>query len=233
MEVAALSAAFAIGLAGSLHCVVMCGPLAMAVPQKGNRILAVTAYNLSRITMYGLLGFLFGTFGAQITFLESGQRLSLILGAIIFLFFVLPYFIKGIRFNGNWNAAAVRWYSKIAGPVLRYRGPGSMFFFGAINGLLPCGLIYAALSGAVATGSPEEGAIFMITVGLGTWPAMLGMMAFRSRVGPLVRKYSSMALPIVAGFIAMALITRGLNLNIPYLSPKIEKVGASAEEVCD
>lgn len=233
MEVAALSAAFAIGLAGSLHCVAMCGPLAMAVPQKGSKLAALLAYNLSRIAMYGLLGFLFGIFGAQITFLESGQRLSLILGVIILLFFVLPFFIGGIRVNGKWNATAVRWYGKLAGPVLRYRGPGSMFFFGAINGLLPCGLIYAALSGAMATGSPGGGAVFMIAVGLGTWPAMMAMMAFRSRVGPVVRKYSSMALPVVAGFIALALITRGLNLDIPFVSPKIEKVGASAEEVCD
>ena len=52
---------------------------------------------------------------------------------------------------------------------------GGRFVFGLANGLLPCGLVYAALAIPVASGEPLVGALSMVAFGLGTVPALAAM----------------------------------------------------------
>ena len=233
MEPAVLTGAFLVGLAGSLHCVGMCGPLAMAVPTRGNRFFSLLSYNSGRIAMYALLGALFGAFGASVNFLESGQRVSLVLGIAIIVLLGIPALIPNWRFTSSWNTRAVKLYGRLARPVFGYRGPGSSLLLGALNGLLPCGLIYISLAGAIASGSALNGAFVMTAVGLGTWPAMWMMMSLRNYVAPWFRRHSRKVVPVVAIALGAVLILRGMNLDIPYLSPRVEKVGTAGQEVCD
>lgn len=232
MAPAALLAAFIVGLAGSLHCVGMCGPLAMVVPLKGNHWIAITVYNVFRVLMYAALGFVFGSLGTQINFLESGQRISLVLGIAVLLFFVVPSIWPQSQIMFRWNTLATKLYSRFARPVMSYKGWASPALLGMLNGLLPCGLIYVALAGAVASGSGENGAIVMSAVGLGTWPAMVSMMAFRKHFKGWMQQSSRFVLPVVAGVLGLSLLVRGLNLDIPYLSPKVEKVTTADGEEC-
>lgn len=233
MEIATVSAALLIGLAGSLHCVGMCGPLAMVVPLRGNRWLSIITYNFFRVAMYALLGFLFGSLGTQLKFLESGQRISLVLGISVLVFFVFPALFPQWRLMNRWNSAATRIYGKLARPVMSYKGWASPILLGMLNGVLPCGLIYVALAGAVATGSGASGAMLMTAIGLGTWPAMISMMALRRYFKSWMQHGSRFVLPLVAGMLGLSLVVRGLNLDIPYLSPKVEKVSTAEGEECN
>jgi len=232
MAPAAIGAAFLIGLAGSLHCVGMCGPLAMVVPLRNNRWVSILVYNLSRVSMYAALGYVFGSLGAQLKFLESGQRISLVLGIAVLLFIVLPALFPNWRLMGRWNSAATKLYGKLARPVMQYKGWASPVLLGAVNGLLPCGLIYVSLAGAVASGSGWNGAALMAAIGLGTWPAMISMMAMRRYFKSWMQRGSRYMLPVVAGILGLTLVVRGLNLDIPYFSPKVEKVTTADGEEC-
>lgn len=232
MSVAVLSAALLIGFAGSLHCVGMCGPLAMVVPLRNNRWLTILVYNLSRLLVYASLGFVFGALGARLSFLESGQRISLVLGIAVLLFFVVPTLVPQWSVSMRWNAMVTRMFGKIARPVMQYRGWASPVLLGMLNGILPCGLIYISLAGAVATGSGANGALLMAAIGAGTLPAMVSMMALRRFFKQWMQRSSRWALPVVAGVLGLSLVLRGLNLDVPYLSPKIEKVSTAAGEDC-
>lgn len=232
MAPAALAAAFLIGLAGSLHCIGMCGPLAMVVPLRGKRWLSIAVYNIFRVMMYALLGFIFGSLGTQLNFLESGQRISLVMGIAVLLFFVMPALWPRSQLMNRWNMAATKLYGRLAKPVMSYQGWASPAMLGLLNGLLPCGLIYVALAGAVASGSGLNGAIIMAAIGVGTWPAMVSMMALRKYFKSWMQRGSRFVLPVVAGILGLSLVVRGLNLDIPYLSPKVEKVSTADGENC-
>lgn len=233
MPVEALAAALIIGFTGSLHCVGMCGPLAMIVPLRGNKWAAIFTYHFSRIFVYALLGFAFGALGAHVIILESGQRLTLILGIALLLFFVVPAIFPGWRFSSKVSTMAIGFYGKLSKPAMQSKTFLSVAVLGAINGLLPCGLVYVALAGAVSTGSGLAGALFMLAVGLGTFPATITIMSLRNYINPHIQRFSRFAVPVVAGVLAFTLIARGLNLDIPFVSPKVEKVSTAGAEICE
>src|ERR1044071_2954583 len=160
--------AFALGLVGSLHCAGMCGPLAFALPAVGRTtaayVLGRVVYNLGRLATYALLGVAFGIVGQ--TFALAGlQRLaSLIAGSAILL---------GLAASSRLavGAPAVKWVVWIKaglGRLLQQRTLASLFALGALNGLLPCGLVYAACIGAAAFGGIVSGLEYMLAFGLGT-----------------------------------------------------------------
>jgi len=91
-----------------------------------------------------------------------------------------------------------------------------------VNGFLPCGLVYAGLAGAVTSGSPFTGALYMFLFGLGTIPAL-----FAFSFLPQLRKYlpkinSRKLIPTLAFMLGVIFILRGLNLGIPFISPKFD-----------
>lgn len=232
MDSGAMIAAFLVGLAGSLHCVGMCGPLAMVVPLRGNRWWSIAAYNAARLLMYSLLGFAFGALGARLSFLESGQRISLVLGIAVLLFFVVPNLFPGWSLANRWNQMVAQRYARWAKPVMQYKGFGAPFVLGMLNGVLPCGLIYVALAGATASGSGLAGTQLLLAIGAGTLPAMGTMMALRRHFKSWMQRGSRYAVPVVAGLLGLMLVLRGLNMDIPYLSPKVEQVTTAAGEGC-
>jgi len=75
------------------------------------------------------------------------------------------------------------------------------YALGLANGLLPCGLVYAALSLALATGNAMHGVVMMLCFGLGTIPAMMAVPSLLSRLTPAMRS-SAMR---VAGMLLFAL----------------------------
>jgi hypothetical protein len=90
-----------------------------------------------------------------------------------------------------------------------------------LNGLLPCGLVYVALAGAVARGTLLAGICYMAWFGLGTMPTMLGI-SLSGKVFPLYfRLRLRGAIPLGVCLLAGLLILRGLALGIPYVSPAL------------
>ena len=95
--------AFTLGLFGSLHCVGMCGPIALLIPlqrqRKGFRSLQLSAYFIGKTLTYTLMGLLFGLVGEGIFIAEYQQEFSIFAGLLMILmglFSLLHLRVKGL-----------------------------------------------------------------------------------------------------------------------------------------
>ncbi|ELR70753.1 hypothetical protein C900_03361 [Fulvivirga imtechensis AK7] len=211
------------GLLGSLHCATMCGPLAMTVYSKST-LARQLIYNGGRLSTYVMLGLLFGSLGQGLAIFGMQRVLSVAMGVFVILLALFP------RYQHKLLQSA--WHQKIITPLrnlLRGLAAGknsfSIFLIGFLNGLLPCGLVYMALSLATASGSINSAALVMLGFGLGTTPMMMafarlsGLLKFKR---PFAYQY---IIPSVAILMGALLIVRGMALDIPYLSPAMAAVG--------
>jgi uncharacterized protein len=220
---AGLFAAFALGLFGSLHCVGMCGPLALALPRgagaRGRFVAGRALYQLGRVTTYTLLGAAFGLVGGAARLAGAQQALSVGLGAALLLYLLLPKRVtERVASRGIAAGALARLKSAIA-PLIRSHRYAAQFGVGLLNGLLPCGMVYVALAGALAAPTVAESAAFMTLFGLGTLPAMMAVSLAPGFVSAGARASLRHLTPAVTAVVAVLLIVRGLALGVPYLSP--------------
>ena len=222
---AMVAAALVMGAAGSAHCIGMCGPLALAIPMPrsdwSSRLSSTLLLNAGRLSTYAVIGAAFGTFGHGLYLAGLQQGVSVAAGALL-LFSVLA----AGRLD-RWSPAG-----RMASIIGRLRGslarnlhrttPMALFLTGVLNGLLPCGLVYAAAIGAAAMGTALQGALFMALFGLGTWPAMIALRMSGALIGGRERTWLRRASPVVVTVVGLLLILRGLDLGIPMLSPSME-----------
>jgi len=217
-------AAFIMGTVGSVHCIGMCGPLALSLPvvadSHQSRFFSTLLYNLGRALTYSLLGALFGIIGMSFAFFGLQQGLSIFLGIAILVFIILP---KQLRFFKKNNTVLLFFEkSRAALSVLLFRkNYRSVFFIGILNGLLPCGLVYIAIIAAVSTGSVLQSSLFMLAFGLGTFPVMWSLSFFGSYINMNFRHSIKKLYPYLMFCMAVLLIVRGLGLHVSYMSPAI------------
>ncbi|QSQ24116.1 sulfite exporter TauE/SafE family protein [Pyxidicoccus parkwayensis] len=166
--------ALTVGFTGSVHCLLMCGPLACAglpsVPGPERRR-AVLAYQCARVLAYALVGGALGALGGGVTrvlavstrpylpwlmaaalvasALEVGKRLR-----------PLPGLSQAVRFISRWGA--------------KFSWTGRAGAMGAVTPLLPCGLLYGVFAAALASGSFGGGALLLGAFAVGGLPALLG-----------------------------------------------------------
>lgn len=223
MSEALLISSLLLGLASSLHCVGMCGPLIMSVPvqhlPEGKKTVGMLFYQLGRIGTYVVLGVIAGLLGWRIYAAGFQQLFSIILGAILLLMLSGRFFLN--QFHGN------NWLNKRVTQIMfwaiKQQSPMGMLLMGAANGLLPCGMVYMALTGAMASGSIAGAALFMFSFGIGTLPALLGLAFWGVKLSWQTRRHMQKAVPYVIAITGILLIIRGLNLDIPYLSPLLSE----------
>ena len=221
-------AAISIGLLSSFHCFGMCGPIAFALPLDRRNVLTKTAgsfiYNLGRLVTYMLLGGLFGLLGRGFVTAGFQQGLSIALGVLILAGVALPQlFHKWIPVE----SLMYRSIGKMKGVLAKQFKKSSyesLFTIGFLNGLLPCGMVYLALAGAVRTGDWNQGAVFMLFFGLGTLPAMWSASFASDWISVKFRNKIRKEVPYFIAVMGVLFILRGLNLDIHYLSPKIDRV---------
>lgn len=214
--------AFIIGALGSIHCVGMCGPIAFSLPLVNNgkksKLVSALLYNGGRVVTYSFFGLLFGTIGKTFALFGYQQWLSISLGGLIIIFLVLPKKSKVFQKTNIF----IHFFYKIRtglGKLFKKRNYKSVFFIGLLNGLLPCGLVYMAVAGAIATASLLNSTLFMAFFGLGTFPMMLSVSFFGSFINIEARQKIRAAYPYLMFIMACLLIVRGLGLGIPYVSP--------------
>lgn len=219
--------ALSIGLVGSLHCLGMCGPIAFALPLDRSNDFSIFSgslvYNFGRLVTYFALGFVFGLLGYGF-FLAGFQRwISIAVGVIMILSVVLPHFSRNNRLRfPSFNL----WIGKVKGELGKQLGKKSMsnlFAIGLLNGLLPCGLVYMGLAGATATATATSGGLFMLVFGLGTLPLMLAVAVFGNQIKTKLMIKARKLIPAFIILIGSLFILRGMNLGVPYLSPKMDK----------
>jgi hypothetical protein len=211
--------AFLLGLAGSLHCAGMCGPLALALPATGSGPVGFfagrLAYNLGRVTTYTVIGVILGLVGHSLALAGVQRWVSMASGAAILAGVFLTHRASG----AGLAAAGVRRLKNAFATVLRRRSLSSLWTLGLLNGLLPCGMVYAAGAGAVAAGSWGSGIAYMALFGAGTLPVMLGISLSGCAVPATLRIRLQQWVPVSAAAVGLLLILRGMALGIPYLSP--------------
>lgn len=218
-------AAFVLGLFGSMHCVGMCGPLALALPRVTNgrsrfytgRVL----YNVGRVTTYAMLGAVFGLAGSAARVAGWQQGLSITTGVLMLLWLVLPKHITRRAAATGWMAGGLAGLKRWLTPLFRSNQLTAQFGIGLLNGLLPCGFLYLGLAGAMAQPSVSDSSAFMALFGFGTFPAMLTVSLAPGFLSPGLRVSIRHLLPVGTALIAALLIVRGLALGIPYLSPRL------------
>jgi len=186
MSFAGFAAVFALGLAGSLHCVQMCGPLVLGfgLPMAGRarmqQAIAHAAYHAGRILTYAALGALAGWAGsgmALVGAIAGIQNTAAVVGGVLMIAAGL-LIRSAARTGGLIRIGAPSAFSRLAGKLLRISSTRGRFATGLAMGLLPCGLIYAALLRSVASASPASGALDMLAFGLGTAAPLFGLGVF-------------------------------------------------------
>ena len=228
--------AFMIGLVGSFHCVGMCGPLALSLPLSNNSIAAkftgALMYNAGRIITYSFFGLVFGLIGQTAALFNFQQWLSIIIGVVILLFIIVPQKYK-IQYSAS--SYATGFFTKLRarlGKLFTQKNHSSLFVIGLLNGLLPCGLVYMAVAGSLATGDVLESILFMAFFGLGTLPIMWSIAFFGNYVGVGIRQKIRRAYPFMMALMACLLILRGMGLGIPYVSPKMNTEKHEVQGCC-
>ena len=221
-------AAFLLGLAGSLHCALMCGPLVLAVNAARRQsppntappyfgIVHQFAHQAGRLMTYCLLGAVSGLVGATLVVAGFQRWLSIAAGCLVLFAALSPVRLPRNSLSQRIVSAAKARF----GGLLRDSSLGASLLLGGLNGLLPCGLVYVACAAAVAAGNLAGAVGAMLAFGLGTVPMMLsagllGKLMGRGR--PRLLQKVVFVCGTVAGLL---LILRGLSLGIPYLSPQL------------
>ncbi len=203
-------AATALGLAGSLHCVAMCGPLVGVVaPVLGRRLWPALLYQIGRVWSYAVIGALAGMAGASVGLIGLGRGLSVVAGVTMLGMAVG----QAVRFPSAVGAWWTRHLARALGVVAgtRARHPrASALGAGAINGALPCGLVYAAALVAATTGRPLDGAGVMLAFGAGTVPMLLGIWIAASALATASRRRLAMLTPAALAVVGVLLVLRGV-----------------------
>lgn len=228
--------ALLMGAVGSMHCIGMCGPLAMSLPvvspTPAGKFLYTFLYNMGRIVTYALLGALLGLVGASFALAGLQQALSITVGTIILLCILFPRSQLTLAGSGKMQQLFEKVRSRLGGFLFKKKF-SSVFFIGLLNGLLPCGLVYMAIAGAIATASVGKSMLFMATFGLGTLPVMWSVAFFGSFISLRTRMGIRKAYPYLMILMACLLIVRGLGLGIPYISPDINTVASTGPDTLE
>lgn len=219
--------AFVFGLLGSFHCVGMCGPIALALPihnYKGwQKAAGSLSYNAGRILTYALLGTVLGFIGQIFRIAQIQQVLSIVMGVVILLTVITPFLFKSkMAFANPFYGLVAKLKSRFS-QQMKKRSFGSLFGVGILNGLLPCGMVYLAMAGALATTSFGSGALYMIAFGLGTLPMMFSVPLLGNFMPLSFRNTIRKAIPVVVVIFGLLFILRGMNLGIPYVSPHVSE----------
>jgi len=193
--------AFAIGLMGGVHCIGMCGGIVGALSfglnkQKSRSTLAdlkiLLAYNFGRLLSYTLAGGLMGSLGWLALHWVEVRNLQIILQLLAALFMVL----LGLYLAGWWTvlihlekAGGVVWkyIQPLGQKLLPVNNVKQATVLGLFWGWLPCGLVYSVLIWSLSAGSFQQGALLMLSFGLGTLPNLLAMGMFANQLNQWVK----------------------------------------------
>lgn len=229
-----LLSAFVLGLMGSFHCAGMCGPIAIALPLHGNtvsqKVFGGALYNIGRTITYGFMGAIFGLLGQGIQMIGFQQKVSVIMGAVMIISVIFPALFRNQYSLDSSLFSVVGKLKKSIGRMFAIRSFSSLFFIGLLNGLLPCGLVYMAIAGAIGMGNVSGGSLYMILFGLGTIPMLLAISLAGNILSLTVRKKINKLIPVLVVVVGMLFILRGLSLGIPFLSPPKQKIEQKFEK---
>ncbi len=218
----------AFGFFGSVHCVGMCGPLALSLPG-GNQPrwqfwTERGLYNLGRAMTYTALGGVVGLAGQVVSLAGAQQALSVAVGVLFLLSAAVPWVSRQVTRLEQAPSSFLQRVMAPIGTLYRRGGTGSLFVVGLLNGLLPCGFVYAGLATALTAGTVAASMLFMVGFGFGTFPAMLGVSLMGRLASSAWRTRLQRLVPVALGLVGLLLILRGLGLG-GMISPSLSALG--------
>lgn len=218
-----LFSAIIFGLISSLHCIGMCGPIAMMLPvshhnpqKKG---IQIAVYHLGRLFSYATLGLVFGLVGKGLSLAGAQQYVSIMVGIGMIVIALVP---EKLLAQYNFSRPIHQLLSAIKaklGQQFKKKSTDALFAIGILNGFLPCGMVYAALFGALAMPRYWDSVLYMLLFGLGTIPLMTAVVYVSNLLSFPIRTKVQKVIPLVICLIGVLFILRGLGLGIPYVSP--------------
>lgn len=218
-----LYTAILFGLISSLHCVGMCGPIAMMLPVDRNnqakKVMQILIYHFGRLTSYAFLGLVFGLLGRGLYLAGIQQWISISVGIVMIGIAIIP---ERIFAKYNLSKPVFRMISGVKsglGNQFKRKSPDALFMIGLLNGLLPCGMVYAALFGAMAMQSVGFGVLYMVFYGLGTIPLMSLVVMVSNFLSIPVRNKLQKIVPLTMVLIGVLFVLRGMGLGIDFISP--------------
>lgn len=204
------------GIAGSLHCLGMCGPLVLALFRKKDHS-GYLIYHIGKSAAYILIGLAFGILGQTFHLFLSMQKLSILAGVSLLIYTLIQFGSQWAWIKSFPNLPVIV-YSTLR-KLLSYLRLNPRYFAGFLNGFLPCGLVYVAATSSIASGNILHSMLWMLSFGIGTLPS-LSLVYFSwsnlEKACPGLTKNLQWRISFI---IAILLIFRGLNLGIPILSP--------------
>jgi sulfite exporter TauE/SafE len=233
MEIGLILSAIALGFASGFHCIGMCGPIALSMgltkKQATNFYLQNLTYQFGRIVTYSLLGAILGIVGEGFEMAGFQQYLTIIAGVLLIIMALFS-------FGGKDFASRIPFLSKFLfsvksnlGRLLQKADYRSRFTTGLLNGFLPCGMVYMALTASLAAGGVWQGASYMALFGLGTLPFMFAVVLAGNLMNQAFRIRILKAVPVIMIILGGLFILRGLELGIPYISPRAEAMTISKD----
>lgn len=226
MEIALMISALGLGFASGFHCIGMCGPIALSMgltkKQATHFYLQNLTYQLGRIITYALLGAVLGIIGEGFEIAGFQGSLTIAVGVLLIIMALFSFggkdFATRIPFINQGLLKIKIGLSKF----LQRPDYQSRFLTGLLNGFLPCGMVYMALTASLASGGVWQGATFMALFGLGTLPFMFVVVLLGNLMSQPFRLKVLKFIPVVMIILGGLFIVRGMELGVPYLSPKKE-----------
>lgn len=228
-----LVSALLMGILGSTHCAAMCGGISGVLSgglvslgkRPSPRLGLHLGMSAGRVATYALLGAVLGGLGSAVSSLVGLGAVPLVLRAIAGMSLVLvglhlAGLSRSTKMLERWGAPIWRRAEPFAKRLLPVRRVPTAIAFGAVWGLMPCGLVYAALGLAAATGSAVDGFVTMALFGLGTVPALLLVGAFVRVLSKLtanvgVRRFAG-ATVVILGLVNVAsVVAVASGANVP------------------
>lgn len=225
MEITLIFAALGLGFASGFHCLGMCGPIALSLglskKQQVNFHLQNLTYQFGRILTYSFLGAIVGIVGEGFQLAGFQKYISILAGILLI---TMALFSFGGDFTTKIPAIsnALLKVKINLGKLLRKTDYSSRFLTGVLNGFLPCGMVYMALTASLAAGGIWQSSTFMVFFGLGTFPFMFAAVLFGNILNATVRNKILKIVPVFMLILGTLFILRGMELGIPYVSPKKE-----------
>lgn len=213
--------ALLMGFTGSLHCAGMCGPIVWIMPFQAftgmKKMAALGLYHLGRISVYALLAIILYSF-RNLFDPKIQQYISLALGGILLVFGIISFIPNHtIKLKLPW----AEYIKNQLGKIIGRPGLSTIAIAGVLNGLLPCGLVYMALSASLTANTPVNAALIMYVFGLGTLPMLISITVLKTRFSFIRINHFRRLVPVVVFAFGCLFMLRGMNLGIPYLSPKV------------
>lgn len=206
---------FLLGLAGSLHCVQMCGPVVLSLNlpvamSSTSGVASHFSYHVGRILTYATLGALAGWLGHGVIRIARWESAaSLAAGALMLIAGLLM--IGALRRPSFIQIAPARSITRRAASLLTNHALFARLRLGAVMGFLPCGLVYVALMKAMAPADPLGGALSMAAFGLGTAGPLILLGAFSSYLARPLARYGATLTAVSVTAMGLFLLARGLT----------------------